>query len=399
MTIGTTSVRQLLLRRKEILFNFGFIVTVPLIFRFLGDRAIALAEPVGFGGLVARLAGRGGWTDIGWEVVSARALVDPNFSAYAPLSVLDPLIGMGWPADQANSHPPFGIPPFILLALLDYEWWLPFWITGSVIALALSMRALNVEAWVAYPVAFAFSITFSGLFALQSTYPLSAVLLALAWRWRHRPLLGGLTLAGYGVGRGYGLILLIYPFLRRRWSLLIVATGTVVFLTATAWLLEPAVFASFLTQGRESIETNLSRGDLITPLSLASQRGIPDLLVYLAAGLAAALMLWRKQHLFWVLTWFSFAITPIAWYHSAVVGIPLLVVLWRTSVVGRMAVILTAGAFAATTTYMSYSWLVLVLTSGFVLLWNKQSNSDDPSHEAGYVRASASQRNEVQRSA
>ena len=371
--VGPLSIRSKV-RKTELWLNLGFIFVLPFLFRALGDRLVALAEPVGLGGLASRLAGGGGWTDIGWEVVAAKALVDPNFSAYATLEVLDPLIGMGWPADQGLSHPPFGIPPFILLSPFDYAWWLPFWICGSVVALALSMRALDVPPWVAYPVAAGVSLTFSGRFSLQTTYAVSALLLALAWRWRHRPWLGGLALAGFGAGRGYGLLLLAYPLLRRRWRLLTVAVGTVVLLSVIAWLFEPSVYSAFLTEGRRTIEIDLSRGDLITPLSLTRQRGLPDLVIYLMAGLMAARMLWLRRHPFWILAWFSFAITPIAWYQSAVAGIPLLVTTWRASTLGRVAVILTAGVFAATTTYMSYSWLTMVVATGLTLAWGRRSN-------------------------
>ena len=362
------------IKSRELWLNLGFIVTIPVVFRVFGDRLIALAEPIGWSGLAERLAGRGGWTDIGWEVVAAKALLDPGYSAYATLRVLDPLIGMGWPADQGLSHPPFGIPPFILLTPFTYEVWLPFWITASVVALAISMRALDVAPWIAYPVAVSVSLTFSGQFALQSTYPMSALLLALAWRWRHRPWLGGISLAGFGLGRGYGLILLAYPALRRRWKLLAVSVGTVAVMSIVAWLFEPSVYSAFFSEGRRTIETDLSRGDLVTPLSLTRQRGIPDVAVYLLAGLAAAWMLWIRRQPFWVLVWFSFAITPIAWYHSAVVTIPLLVMIWRTSVVGRVATILSAGIFAASTTYMSYSWTVVVIASAVALLWGRRES-------------------------
>ena len=366
------------IKGRELWLNLGFITLVPLIFRALGDRLIGLAEPLGWGGLVERLAGRGGWTDIGWEVVAAKALLDPGYSAYATLKVLDPLIGMGWPADQGLSHPPFGIPPFILLTPFSYEWWLPFWITASIVALAISMRALDVAPWIAYPVALSVALTFSGQFSLLSTYPMSALLLALAWRWRRRTWLGGLALAGFGLGRGYGLILLAYPALRRRWRLLSVSIATVAVMSIIAWLFEPSVYSAFFSEGRRTIETDLSRGDLITPLSLTRQRGIPDLAVYLLAGLAAARMFWLRRQPFWALVWFSFAITPIAWYHSAVVAIPLLVTIWRISTVGRIATIISAGIFAASTTYMSYSWTVMVIATGFALVWGRRLPTQAP---------------------
>ena len=368
--------------RLEIGFNVTFFVLLPFLAKIFSEKLQSLAVPLGADGLAGRLAGAGGWTDIGWEVAAASALANPNYLAYATLSELEPLAGMGWLNDQSISRPPISIAPFLVLVPFSYASWLPFWISGSIVAIAASMRFMGVPAWVAYPLTLAVTLSFSGQFSLTSTYPLAALLLALTWRWRHRPWLGGFALAGFGLVRGFGLILILYPLIRRRWKIAVVAAGTVLVSTATALVLEPESIAGFLGNGRESIELNLLAGNNVTPITLGNQWNLPSVVIYISALGLAAWSLRQRQSLFWVLVWLSFAITPIGWYHSAVAGIPLLVHVWRLSVVGRISVLTTAGLFLASHTYMSYSWLVMVASTGLALIWPKPGSPDEPDRQS-----------------
>ena len=369
--------------RVEIGSNVAFFVLLPILARIFTEKLQSLAIPLGADGLASRLAGAGGWTDIGWEVAAASALVNPNYLAYATLSELEPLAGLGWLNDQSISRPPISIAPFLLLVPFSYASWLPFWISGSIVAISASMRLMGVPAWAAYPLTLAVTLSFSGQFSLTSTYPLAALLLALTWRWRRRPWLGGLALAGFGLVRGIGLILILYPIIRRRWKLAVVASGTVIVSTATALVLEPQSIAGFLRNGRESIELNLLAGNNVTPITLVNQWNLSSAVVYVGALGLAAWSLRQRRSLFWVLAWLSFAITPIGWYHSAVASIPLLVHIWGLSIVGRIAVLTTAGTFIASHSYMSYSWLVMVTSTGLTLIWTTPRRLNDRTVEPG----------------
>ena len=364
--------------KLELILNVAFFLSLPLLARLFDEKLQTLALPIGADGLSSRLAGAGGWTDIGWEVAAASALANPNFLAYATLSELESLAGLGWLNDQSISRPPISIAPFLLLVPFSYNFWLPFWISGSVIAIAASMRLMNVPAWVAYPVTLAVALSFSGQFSLTSTYPLTALLLALSWRWQYRPWLGGLALAGFGLVRGFGLVLILYPLIKKRWGLVSVAVGTVLLSTVIALALEPESVGGFLSNGQESIELNLLAGNNVTLVTLASQWNLPLVVVYVGVAGIAAWSLRQGQSLFWVLVWLSFAITPIGWYHSAIAGIPLLVHVWHLSIVGRLSVLTIAGVFLASHTYMSYSWLVMVLSTGVALLWPQSRNKYTP---------------------
>lgn len=344
------------------------IVQFPLLMRVFAPWVLPIADRLGFGGTASRLAGEGGFTDVGWEVVASRGLAEPDYSAYDTLRVLDPLIGMGWPADQANTHPPFALPFGLPLAYIDYGWWLSFWIMVSVSAIAVTMRVMKVPAWVAYPLAIGIAATFAGRDALQSTYPLAALALAMAWRFQRNWLVSGLSLATLGASRGVGLIMLAHPVLKRRWKAAALAVGVIAALTAVAVALEPSVIGEFLNKGRASIELNLARGDLLTPAALAAQRGIPEAGVWgLAAGWVGVGALLRRSP-FWLLAWLTIAVTPIAWYHSPVFGLPIVVAMWWSGRLGRVLAMLVGVAFASTNVYMSVDWLVLVSAAGIAVV-------------------------------
>lgn len=353
----------------------SFIVAAPVLANTFRAKLVAVVEPLGNDLLVQRLSGNVGWTDVGWEVASARALIEPGYFAYDSLGKLNEVMPMGWFTDQAQSHPPFGIPPFLILAYIPYNIWLPLWISSSIVAIAISMRALGVPAWFAYPAALGTSFCFAGQYASLSTYPLGALLLSLAWRWRRRPLLGGLTLAGFGLGRGVGLLLLAYPLVKRRFKLLVISVSTVAVSSLVAVALEPGVFGDFLTYGRLSIERNLLSGNNVTLLTVLGARGIPSLVIYIFVGLTALRAIQMQRSLFWILVWVSFAITPIGWYHTPILAVPLLVTVWQMSTLGRVIVILSAGVFAATTNYMSYAWLFIVLGTALALMWGRAPKS------------------------
>lgn len=355
--------------------NALVLALVPLLARFIGPRILPIAEPLGFGGIIERLSGFGGWTDIGWDVVSSRGLAETGFSAYDTLRTLDPLIGMGWLVDEAQNHPPFARPLGLPLAFVDYSWWLPFWIVAMVLAIALSMRVMAVPGWLAYPLAVGLSVTFPGLFALTSNYPVAALALAMAWAYRTNWVVAGLSLAVLGATRGIGLLMLVYPLVHRYWKTLILALSVVVVSTLIAMAFEPDIWITYLEAGRHAIEINMQRGDLVTPTSIATGRGVPTVVVWVLAAAWVAIGIYRGRELFWLLAWFTFAVSPIAWYHSPIMGVPLGVIMWRTGTLGRILVILTVAAFASTTQYMSLGWLTLVITSGIVLVLARPETS------------------------
>ena len=358
----------------ELLANILVIATVPLIARSLWPIFREGITNFGFAEIVEKLAGAGGWTDVGWEVASTIGLVKPDFSAYDSLEVLHPLVGMqlDFVDLSVNSHPPMAIPLGLPLAYLDYGWWLSFYVIASFCLIALSMRLMQVPAYIAYPLALGIGLTVPGRWGLMSTYPLSAILIALAWKYRRHPAIAGAAYGIYGSARGFGLLMLLYPLIKRQWKTLIIGAAIPVALLAIAVALEPAVITNFLDTSRASIAASLQRNDLMTVGALLRRSGSQEYVAWLLAAAVAAAALWRKQEPFWVINWFILAVSPIAWLHTFVMAIPLLVVVWRSSKLGVVLVLIAAASIVSPppliSTYFSINWVVVVVVSGIALL-------------------------------
>lgn len=364
---------------RELLSVLAVILVVPLLARVLWSSFSDALSQFGFGDLGSMLAGNGGWTDIGWEVASAIGLIRGDYSAYDSLEVLHPLVGMDvvFVDLSSHSHPPMSIPLGIPLGFIDYGWWLSFWVIAAVMMIALSMRALSVSAHVAYPLALVISLSVPGKWGLVSTYPVAALLVAMAWRYRNRAVAAGVALGIFGATRGIGLLFLLYPFARKQWKTVLVAVGVVLGLLIIAVAFEPDIIASFLTTSRESIAVNMDRADLLTPGSIFRRYGFSEYLAWILALVVVIVALRRKQELFWVLNWLILAVSPIAWFHSIVMGIPLLVIIWRSGRLGQLLVLVVAAASVAqpvnpfTTLVFSIDWLVFVIAGAIALLFCK----------------------------
>ena len=91
----------------------------------------------------------------------------------------------------------------------------------------------------------------------------------------------------------------------------------------------------------------------------------------------------RGSNLFWVLNWLILAVSPIAWFHTTLLGIPLMVMMWRAGRFGRIAV-LVIGASAMTqlvdpmvTLVFSITWITFVVASGLALLVDRVGPSEE----------------------
>lgn len=360
----------------EIVLNLAAILIVPVIAAWLWERYSEAMYQFGVGNIMSMLAGNGGWTDIGWEVASAKALVEPGFSAYDSLEVIHPLIGMdlAFQDFSSHSHPPMSIPLGLPLVPFDYASWLPYWIVVALLMIAWSMRLLGVPAHLAYPLALVISLTVPGRWGLVSTYPVSALFVSWAWHSRQRWSQAGLAYGLLGATRGIGLLLLIYPLARRQWRAIVVALGTVVVLLGIALIIEPDSLTQWLTTSRASIEANMQRDDLLTLGSILARQEIAEFWAYVIAAVIAIAAIARGSNLFWVLNWVILAVSPIAWFHTILLGIPLMVMMWRAGRFGRIAVLVIAASAMTqlvdpmVTLVFSITWITFVVASGLTLL-------------------------------
>lgn len=360
----------------ELALNLAAILAVPVVAAWAWERYQDAIRQFGLGELMSRLAGNGGWTDIGWEVASAIGLIRGDYSAYDSLEVLHPLVGMevSFVDLSAHTHPPMSIPFGLPLVPFPYGTWLSYWVITALLMIAWSMRLLRVPPHIAYPLAILIALTVPGRWGLVSTYPVSALLVAWAWHSRDRWLPAGVAYGLFGASRGVGLILLAYPLIRRQWRTLVVAGAVVLGMLAIAVAFEGDVITAWLTTSRASIEASMQRPDLLSVGSVFRRFGYPEFMAWIVALIIGLIAWWRGSNLFWVLNWVILAISPIAWFHTIVLAIPLLVMVWRSGRLGQVMVLITAAASMTqlvdpyVTLVFSIGWIVFIVASAVALL-------------------------------
>lgn len=346
MTASTTPTSVAWWRRPvgvETLINIAAIVVLPVVALVLYPPLAERLRGLGFTQLVESFSRTNPFTDIGWEIAAARALVDRAHSMYDSTDVLGALIGMNAYDVGTHTHPPTSVVPWIPLGFVPYSWWLPFFVVSSVVAIAVSMRVLNVAPWLAYPTAIVVALTPVGQFALTTTYPLSALVLACAWRFRDHPWIAGPAYAFLTAARGVSGLLLLYPLVRRQWRTFLIGLGLVVALAVVAVVLEPDSVSGFLDRGMASIRDLQAAGYLYTPDAIASRAGLPGWTAWLVCVVVAVAAAWWRRNVFWSLAWLAFAVSSLAWAWSAIAVIPLVVVIAQSGRIGRVLAILTAG--------------------------------------------------------
>jgi hypothetical protein len=272
----------------------------------------------------AMLRGDGLRSDFAADFVGARALRTDR-SAYPVLGPEFAALGLNWPIQARNTHPPTAF--LLSLPVSGMSWpaasatwaWLVLgmfavttWALGARWPVALAIAPL----WLLWPP------------AAWSVGQMTAVWLAgvaLAYRFRDRPWIAGIAL---GVAAWPKLLpaLLLAPFvLRREWRAVagFAATAAVGLLALAA--LNPSVFQDYLTLGRAESQAviEIPGNGALLPSWLGTET-----LVLVLAGLAvvAVLTLWaRSRWSPW--EWGAVALLPIAWTYSL---LPLAPILWAS---------------------------------------------------------------------
>lgn len=360
------------LSRREISWTLLFVLLFTLARASLNLPAFAIAkwyvEQLGDGARV--LIGQPLITgDISGNIAQARALLDPSYQAYDQLAQLFPLIGFNWEVGHGHPRLPMEIPLFLPIAAFHHSslvyqvlaYLLP--VLGTV-ALAWSLRLLDIPPMAAWSVTGIFIVSPIGYFALESSYPLVAIALALAWRFRNRPLIASVALVFGGAGRGFGLLPALYFLIARSWRTLLLITSLLLLLLGIALLFEPSVLYDFWDRGLEWGTFNAARLDNAS-LSAALIR---PLYAYVIAFSIFVLAARRPESLYWALVWLSAALAPIAWTYAAVSLFPLAAFLWSKGTTARVLVSVSAVVLMSNGSYAGLSYSAIVVLLGVALV-------------------------------
>lgn len=316
--------------------------------------------------------------DIAGNVAQARALLDPSFQAYDQLEAIFPLIGVVWDVQHGHPRLPMEIPLFVPFAMIDHAspiyQLFAFALTAlAVLALAWSLRLMDVPPLAAWSITVVFVVTPIGASTLESSYPFVALGLAASWSFRNRPLASAIGLVVAGAGRGLALLPALYFVMAKSWRTLVWLVAALTSLLLVAVFLETTVVTDFLGRGLEWGRINAARPDNAS-LSAALVRPI---YAYLAALVIFLLAVSRPQFLYWGLAWLSAALAPIAWTYAAVALFPLGAFIWNKGIVPRASVVIAAVVLVANGSYAGLTYAVVVLVLGVGLVAAKRISIPD----------------------
>ena len=328
--------------------------------------------------------------DIAGNFAQARALLEPSYRAYDQLVQLFPLIGVDWDVPHGHPRLPMEIPLFLPIGAIDFSspvykafaYALP---VLAILALAWSLRLLDIPPVAAWLVTGVLVVSPIGYFALESSYPFVAVALALAWRFRDRPWIASIGLVVAGAGRGVGLLPSAYFLVARSWRTLIWLIAMLAALLAIAVVLEPTIVSDFLDRGLYWGRINADRPDNAS-LSAALIRPV---YAYAAALIIFVLAARRPELLFWSLAWLSAALAPIAWTYAAVALFPLAAFLWSKGNVARVCVAASGVLLVSNGSYagLTYAGIVVLLGAGLIAGgWHRPRMDSSGAHEEANAR-------------
>jgi len=316
----------------------------------LPDESAGMAADAGpVNALLHETAGKSVPTDILLDYASAKVLrhgQDP----YGIQSVLIDRIGApAWPVENANPHPPTMIALMLPFSVLSYENALTAWSILMIAALIATVHLAGVRLVHAIPIGLAIAATFPGAYGIGNAVPVIGLGVAIAYRYRHHPLMAAVGLALAAAPKSSGL-LLVLPFLfTRRWRTVAWTAGFMTTLSVVPVLLFHSTWSAYLDAGADAISVNADRPDNASILNLAHKHNISQALVAALLVAAAVTVAIRIKDSFWPIVWLVVVALPIAWMYSLLTLVPLAcVVLRRRTAVGVATVVVAAALTVGT---------------------------------------------------
>ncbi len=281
----------------------------------------------------AQLRGAGPPIDFVQDYVGARVLAREG-DPYGILTDAYASVGIAWIAPHRSTHPPTAFLLALPVAWLSYNLAAAVWGVAMLAAIGGAWWAFGVRWEVAAALAPLTVLWPPAAWSLGQLTPLWLLGLALAWRFRDRPVAAG---AAIGLASLTKLVpaLSLAPFLLRgRWTVLRGFAAVWALALALLQLLDLSVISRYLTIGRTVSREQVSRAEN-SALLFAAWHGAG------VVGLGAALVLvgavvvlsvkrlratGRLNRWSWdAWSWLGVALLPIAWIYSLLPLLPALV--------------------------------------------------------------------------
>jgi hypothetical protein len=276
----------------------------------------------GIGVATHQLLGRPGGTDFLIDYASAHALVHHD-DAYDISERLVAKVGSPWPVSTANPHPPTLLVFILPFLFAHYETALTAWALAMIFVLALTVRLLGISWPLSGSAGIAIAVTFPGSYGISNPVPLIGLGIALAYRFRHEPVIAGLGICIAAAPKVSGLLLFAPFLLGRRIKAVLIGAAAFLILAVAPIAFQHDVWSRYLDKGVYAANANAGRDDNASLLYLGTRLGMPRLAPIVILGILALLAVVVTRDGFWPSAWLMVAALPIAWMYSLLTLVPL----------------------------------------------------------------------------
>lgn len=296
----------------------------------LPDEAAGMNAIYGpFNAFLQETSGKRVTTDFQVDFASAVALLHGEDPYGVTADIIDRYGMPPWDVALANPHPPTTVVLVLPFALLGYQNALTAWTLLMVFAVVGTIQLMGVRLAYAAPIGVAICVLFPGAYAIGNVVPVIGLGVALAYRFRDRPVLAALGLTLAAAPKASGLLLVLPFLLTMRWRPVAWTAGFMAALALLPVAFFPATWNRYLDVGVYSVTRNAARGDNTAVLSLAERVGIPSWVAGAALIALAVLAALVVRDCFWPVVWLTVALLPIMWMYSLITLLPLFCVVLR----------------------------------------------------------------------
>jgi hypothetical protein len=272
--------------------------------------------------------------DIAQDYIGARALTHPNKELYPILADAFEKMGVPWEAYHRSTHPPTAFLFVLPLTMFGYPTALVLWMVTMFACIVLSARAFNLT-WKTSLLAAILSLAWPPtIWSLGQFTAIWLLGLALAYRYRHKPLLSGFFIGFASLPKYFAGILLLHPIWRRRWTALISFAAVWLAAVVLLLLLRQDVISAYIASNVGNSVDQIMRPDngalAIVAWRLGGWPGIAAVIILILCVFWTGLRC--DNPACWAcLVWLGIACLPIAWVYSLLPLLPWLVMTLRST--------------------------------------------------------------------
>jgi len=263
--------------------------------------------------------------DIAQDYIGAQALIHPGEELYPVLATAFEKMGITWAAYHRSTHPPSAYLLVVPFTLFNYPTAQVLWMLSMFVCIVFTGRAFNLR-WKTSLLAAIISLTWPPtIWSLGQFTAIWMLGLALAYRFRDKPLLSGLFIGLASLSKFFAGVMLIHPVWRKRWSALISFTAVWLAVLFVLLMMRSDAVSNYVASNIGNSMDQILRPDngalAVVAWRLGGWLGITIVLVLTLCVLWVGLR--NDGPAAWAcMVWLGIASLPIAWVYSLLPLLP-----------------------------------------------------------------------------